>query len=1142
MIKNFFSNSNQNILSSTNSSLKKSNYNELELSNKKVNLPIKSSSCSNLFSNYVKDKRDYENLYTGKKIGKSSSSLEKAYLKNQNFLNNYFKQNRDSVGLKLGYDKYYEKLSIDKYINEIDKYKENIKNTFKKNSFYYVYPEEECLKLKNKLKLTPLPSKSRLLMTSDKEKNDFNTAERTAVMMRRVEYTHGLISKESKKVLEDRINKERKEIYLIMKNAVDKITIWWKGILEKKKMEKIQNEDYHEKYKGYLEQINKKKFLLLYNKLVKFYKKRMNLIKKKMFRKFISQLKTKGKTNNNNIILNKENDNNLYEIDLLKNNLKNNDINYNNFNQKYDDDEKNRNYLSNDNLYNDSTKNSKKNNELFLEEEPKINYLKVIPMTNRLIKSSQNLLNNKQKLENSDILKNNILISPYNSLLKSNKLERNTDDENNKNNLNRINKNDDKKIFRKGTPNYDRRNKSTNYSEYNNNKIMSPKVDNDKINYNFNCENNKMKNKIISLKKNNIHNTKEDSLFNKSLRNKEKNYFNNKIEDLHTKNRYMNNNNINLLNKDIQDLINKSDKLMNIKRNNCNNNLKNSNDIIEQPKKNEIINKKDNNNNTEIKDINGNKNNTKDDDIIIKQKLNYDKNDLNKLNEDELNRNKNKENKEGKLNNIFNPNNKNFINSEMIKKKEINSPDTIIDNLKITSQEISNFNSDSENKDKKNFNSQLLSNHLNYSAEKDKIIKSQKFWVKYYNSPNKIINKSHTPKNKKIKYKNFNQIINENDINNNKNNIILEEKNEYLNEDHDDFNIKQKREYNIKEDETPREELLFEETPKKLDILELTRKKLYYNEENNNNDNNNNKINKINIDLSKNNNDDITIKETYNNYYDEQSNFNDKEFDNSNNIESNYKLNNIIQNNINYNNFKNEKRNNKKCNQLKISSSYISIIHQKKTLSKEEKIKILILSIENRLKSEFFSRMVLNYLSKSKINLNNEELIALLNLGKNNTYQRILNNFLGLNLIKSNYDNKNIPFKDWVKKFIKNRKYSIEENNKSNDKSLKNINNNNEKTFKKRTINDLIFQKVINNDNNNNNEKLRSVKSEKNQISKNHFLRNNRKNYINNQEEGNDFSDLSPEVNRIFGKNNQHQKHQNQILIRDINIESNQFY
>ena len=1210
MIKNFFTNSNQNLFSSSNSSLKKTNYNELKLNNTKVNLPIKSSSCSNLFSNYSKDKRDYENLYTGKKIGKSSSSLEKTYLKNQNFLKNYYQQNKDSVGLKLGYDKYYEHLSIDKYINEIDKYKENIKNKLKKNCFYYVYPEEESLKLKNKMKLTPLPSKSRLLMTSDKEKNEFNTAERTAVMMRRVEYTHGLISKESKKVLEDRLNKERKEIYLIMKNAIDKISIWWKGILEKKKMEKIENEDYHEKYKGYLKQINNKKIILFYNKFVKFYDKRMNLLKKKLFKLFIYQLKIKGKSKNNSININNENDNNLNEIYLLKNNLKNNNMNYINFNeQKYDDRERNRNYFSNDNL-NDSNKNLKKNNDYFYEEEPNINYLNVIPVSNRAINSYKNLLNNNEKLENSDNIKNNISISLHNSLLKSNILERNKNDENNKNNLYKLNKNDDKTLFRKGTPNYDRRNKSTNYYDYNKNKIISPKADSDKNNYynsnyaNSNCDNNKMKNKIISLKKSNIHFKKDDSLNNKCLKNnynKEKNFFSTKIEDDYIKNKYMNKNNVNLMNKDIQEQINKFDKLRSIKRNNSKNHFKNS-PYIENSKKNEEINKNSNYIDNENKNLNENQNYIKDNDIKYKNDLNYDKKKINELNDNKLNINKLNEDNEVKLNNKFNSNinymnnqfinnnvinenkdnnkNSNFINNnynsiinknqgqenkiiniqnaiknqnnilnssknqmniksenEIIKEKQINSSETIIDNIKVTAQETSNINSNSPKKDINNFNIESRANNLSYSAEKEKIIESQKFWVKYYNSPNKIINKSQTPNNNKLKYKKYNQMINENDFKNNKNNIILEEKNEYINDDNAHFNIKQNNEYNINNDETLKEELLINETPRKLDILELTRKKLNYNDTYNN-DKNNYKINKIIIDLSKNNNDDMTIKETYNNYYDEQSNFNDKEYKNfNNNFDSNNQLNNIIQNNINYNNLKNEKRN-KKLNQLKISSTSISIINKKKIILNEEKLKKLILSIVNRFKSEFFSRMILNYLSKSKVNLNNEELIELLNLGKKNTYQRILNNSLALNLIKSNYNNQKIPFKDWVKKFTKKTRNSTEENNISNDKKLKYNKNNNEKTYKKKTINDLIFQKVINNDNDNN-ENLKIIKSEKNLISKNNFLRSHRKKFMNNQEEGNDFSDIGPEVNRIFGKKNEHQ---NQILIKDINIESNHFY
>ena len=175
--------------------------------------------------------------------------------------------------------------------------------------------------------------------------------------------------------------------------------------------------------------------------------------------------------------------------------------------------------------------------------------------------------------------------------------------------------------------------------------------------------------------------------------------------------------------------------------------------------------------------------------------------------------------------------------------------------------------------------------------------------------------------------------------------------------------------------------------------------------------------------------------------------------------------------------------------------------------------------------------MVLNYLSKNKVNLNDEELIALFKLGKNNTYQRILNKTLGLNIINSDYYNQNIPFKDWVKKFIQKKRNSSEESLKSKD-----LNNNN-KNHKKANINDLTFQKIINNNNNNDNT-LRKYKSERNMISKKNLLRKNRLNNY-NEEEGDDFSDLNPQINRIFGnkKTNQHQ-----ILIREINYESNQIY
>ena len=89
-------------------------------------------------------------------------------------------------------------------------------------------------------------------------------------------------------------------------------------------------------------------------------------------------------------------------------------------------------------------------------------------------------------------------------------------------------------------------------------------------------------------------------------------------------------------------------------------------------------------------------------------------------------------------------------------------------------------------------------------------------------------------------------------------------------------------------------------------------------------------------------------------------------------------------------------------------------------LSSREKIKQFIDLIIRNKKQEFYSRLSLNYLHKNKVNLNNEELIALLKLGKNNNYEKILNNSLKLNLVKDDYKDKNILYKDWVKKFTFN--------------------------------------------------------------------------------------------------------------------------
>ena len=168
--------------------------------------------------------------------------------------------------------------------------------------------------------------------------------------------------------------------------------------------------------------------------------------------------------------------------------------------------------------------------------------------------------------------------------------------------------------------------------------------------------------------------------------------------------------------------------------------------------------------------------------------------------------------------------------------------------------------------------------------------------------------------------------------------------------------------------------------------------------------------------------------------------------------------------NIQNNDNKNDKekkiqidRNNNKFDNIKlqlINTENILIPHEikedyNKSLTLEERIKKFINLIGIYEKEKFFNRLVLYYLYKHNINLNHEELIALLKLGQNNTYQRILNKSLGLNLVKDEYHDKNISFKDWVKKFVGNKKdlnNKEELINKYNEYIKKNnnhINNNN---------------------------------------------------------------------------------------------------
>ena len=115
--------------------------------------------------------------------------------------------------------------------------------------------------------------------------------------------------------------------------------------------------------------------------------------------------------------------------------------------------------------------------------------------------------------------------------------------------------------------------------------------------------------------------------------------------------------------------------------------------------------------------------------------------------------------------------------------------------------------------------------------------------------------------------------------------------------------------------------------------------------------------------------------------------------------------------------------------------SFCYIKNQKFDLM-NDKLNFFIKKIEFLPKNQFFHRLTLNYLIKENVNLNNEDLISLLKLGKFNTYQKILNRSLNLNLTENDYYNKSISYKEWVKKFVSN-KYFIDLNQSNNKFHMK---------------------------------------------------------------------------------------------------------
>ena len=176
--------------------------------------------------------------------------LNSMYLQFRDRYQKYVTNKKNSFGLKLKGNKLYENLPINIFKDNYKINTFNISKELENKVLGYFFPfekKENSVEKKlegEKIKLTPIPYKNNVLINSIEEKNNITEAKRSAVLMRRVEYTHLIKNFGNKKIEENKNSTETDKLDLagkiyILKGAIIIIEEWWKKI--KSKRNKIKN-------------------------------------------------------------------------------------------------------------------------------------------------------------------------------------------------------------------------------------------------------------------------------------------------------------------------------------------------------------------------------------------------------------------------------------------------------------------------------------------------------------------------------------------------------------------------------------------------------------------------------------------------------------------------------------------------------------------------------------------------------------------------------------------------------------------------------------------------------------------------------------------------------------------------------------
>ena len=161
------------------------------------------------------------------------NELNSLYLKCYKNLNQFLKENKNLKGVKLEGNKSLKNLSLDQFNKIFSQNEKYLEQKLKTHELIFHNPNINKRQLNSKkIPLTPIPIKNQRYLKNNAERKDYKNAERAAVLMRRLEYTHGFSNK--------KINEE-KMIFYLLKGAVLIIEDWWIKIKNKNKQNLIGN-------------------------------------------------------------------------------------------------------------------------------------------------------------------------------------------------------------------------------------------------------------------------------------------------------------------------------------------------------------------------------------------------------------------------------------------------------------------------------------------------------------------------------------------------------------------------------------------------------------------------------------------------------------------------------------------------------------------------------------------------------------------------------------------------------------------------------------------------------------------------------------------------------------------------------------